>query len=223
MPKVSLRDFLAPGTLIAPVANDMDIAAAAPGTASSSASGECAITAARNDEATGGGLHGRAHGVVSIGGDVHMHRHSRIGARSRHYPPNLRCHVRDVDRIVAFHVRDTHAASEVEFGDVDSLFLVQSLGERDYPTRGHLEPGRVENLGADVRVQTHERKARQLRDSANGLFRSARFRRQTELLVFVRGGNEFVRVRFDAVLEPQMFLGGSMLTVAAAWRLRSLS
>ena len=75
---------------------------------------------------------------------------------------------------------------------------MQSLGERDDPTRGHLEPGRVENLGADVRVQTHQRKARQLRDSANGLFRSARFRRQTELLVFVRGGNEFVRVRFDA-------------------------
>ena len=75
---------------------------------------------------------------------------SRVGARSRHYPPDLRCHIRDVDRIVAVHVRDTHAAPEVEFGDADSLFLVQSLGETDDATRGHLEPGRVENLRADV-------------------------------------------------------------------------
>ncbi len=75
---------------------------------------------------------------------------------------------------------------------------MQSLGESDNPTRGHLETGRVENLGADVRVQTNQRKARQLRDSANGLFCSARFRRQTELLIFVSSGDEFVRVCFDA-------------------------
>ena len=72
----------------------------------------------------------------------------------------------------------------------------------DHPVRGDLEPGRVEDLRADVRVQADQRAARAARHPADRLGGVPAGEREAELLVLVRGGDELVGVRLDADGDP---------------------
>ena len=91
--------------------------------------------------------------------------------------------------------------------------MVSTLGEfgtlGDHPgQQGHdavgrdLEPGRVEDLRADVRVQADQRQSPIGQDPADGLVGGPSGQREAELLVLVRGGDELVGVRLDPHGDP---------------------
>jgi len=101
-------------------------------------------------------------------------------------------------RRVGAGVRDAEAAAEVQLGELDAGGGAELRGELERAADGHLESERLEDLRADVavdsakvqvlrRVAAHQRRQRLSAHDA-----------EPELLVLVGGGDVLVRVGLDA-------------------------
>ncbi len=83
----------------------------------------------------------------------------------------LCCYVSDSRRIVGCDVRNSETAAQVEFGQLDAVLVADLAQQSDNPMRRHLEPGGVEDLRADVRVQPDQLEYVGLEHPASGFFR----------------------------------------------------
>ena len=79
-----------------------------------------------------------------------------------------------------------------------------------HPSRGHLEPGGVEDLAADVGVQAEQLQSLGRADLLDRLERITAGDREPELLVLVSRGDVLVGVRLHAGGDPHHHLGGAL-------------
>ena len=132
------------------------------------------------------GLHGQpGHGQVQLGalrGDDLLQPGRDVGG---------------ADRVVLGQVGDAEPAAEVQLGEHLAGGLPELAEQPDHPVRGGLEAGGVEDLRADVAVQTGELEVRFADDADRRGQGVARGQREAELLVLVGGGDELVGVRLD--------------------------
>lgn len=107
-------------------------------------------------------------------------------------------------RIVVRGVRDAEAAAQIDLGQLDAV-LVAYLGQQlHHPAGRDLESRHIENLRPDVAVNSDELQAIQLQRTAHGLRRLSAGQRDTELLVLVRGRDEFMGMRLDTDRDPDL-------------------
>ena len=104
--------------------------------------------------------------------------------------------------IVAGDVGDAQAAAEVDLVDLDAVRVADRRGQPDDTVRGDLEAGGLEDLRADVRVQAGQVQRRCGQHGCHGALGNPVAQREAELLILVRGGDVFVRVRFHADRHP---------------------
>src|SRR6202012_4645414 len=119
----------------------------------------------------------------------------------------------DLGRLVLVGVGDAEPAAQVQLVDLHVVLVANPDGQLQHPLRGHLEPGGVEDLRPDVRVQPGQLQVTAGHHPAHRLVGGAGGQREAELLVVVRGGHELVGVRFDAGRHPDQHPGP-----AARWR-----
>ena len=100
-------------------------------------------------------------------------------------------------------VRDAEPAAEVELGQHDVVVALHLGVQAEHASGRHLEPGGVEDLRPDVRVQPEQPQRRVREHARDRLGCNALREREPELLVLVRGGDVGVRVRLDADRHPQ--------------------
>ena len=99
-------------------------------------------------------------------------------------------------------IGDAKAATEIHDRHlrrlVDTEFDDDIAQQTDHAVRGDLEARDVEDLRPDVTVQTDKAQMIGGEHAAHSDHRGPACQRQTELLVFVGGGDELVGVRLDA-------------------------
>ncbi len=114
----------------------------------------------------------------------------------------LCCQFVDGRRVVGGDIRDPHAAAEVDdrnlLGLLDAELGDDVAEQTDHAVRCHLETVDVEDLRTDVAVQADQAQVVGSEDATDRVDRRSPGQRETELLVLVCGGDEFVSMRFDA-------------------------
>ena len=110
-------------------------------------------------------------------------------------------HALDIQRLLIGHIRNTEAAAQIELFQRHAQLGVNLAVQPHDALRGKFEALRIKDLGSHVAVQAAQVQVVRLQATLGRSKGRARGERNAELLVLMRRGDEFVRMRINTRLD----------------------